>query len=220
MDELLDFALGLFVAFLASVPSGPVNLAVFRASLNGQRITAFLIAAGGALAEMVYCIAGIWGASYIPKGGPTAIWLQTLSVPILVALGISALRRQEKKVHEAVESEGPPVVRKRGFFVGAGLNFLNPVLVPFWALVVNLLINKEWMSGAFVPLVFFTLGVFCGTLGLLFLVAEIAHARRKAWSEASLMKVNKVIGFVFLAFALYQGYRVTWIWIENWQVVF
>lgn len=217
MDELLNFLLGLAVAFVASVPSGPVNLAVFRAALNGQRKASVLVAFGGAASEMFYCIIGVWGASYVPKDSMLSVALHTISVPILLALGISALRKQKKQVHDAVEGDQPPIIRKRSFLVGAGLNLLNPVLVPFWALVANHLIQHEWMSDRLWPLVTFVIGVFFGTLLLLYVVSEIAHAQRKTWSENSLLLVNRIIGFVFLAFAAYQGYKVVRIWMElNW----
>lgn len=209
---LLDVLLGILLAFVASVPSGPVNLAVFRASLNGQRTTAFLIGMGAATIEMAYCLLGVGGASLVVEERNLSLGLQVASVPILLLMGIVNLLKQEKQVAHAADESTPPPVRKRGFFVGAGLNILNPLLIPFWALVVHWLVANRWMTSAWLETVFFAGGVFIGTVGFLFTVAEIAHSRRKAWSTRSLVVVNRIIGVLFISFALYQAFNLVRLW--------
>jgi threonine/homoserine/homoserine lactone efflux protein len=212
---LLDLLLGIFIAFVAALPSGPVNLAVFRTSLNGQRITALLIAMGGATSEMLYCFMGVGGAALVVGQQNLSLALQIASVPVMLAMGIVNLVKQHGEVVKAVESHKPSPVRKRGFFIGLGLNLLNPLLIPFWALVVHWLVANRWMTDEWASTLFFALGVFVGTFGLLFMVAEIAHAKRKAWSAHSLEVVNRIVGAVFIGFACYQGYHLVRQWIDG-----
>lgn len=211
MGFVIHFVIGILVSFLASVPSGPVNLAVFRASLYNGRTAAAWIAIGGALIEMCYCMLGIWGAHLVPKEGGLTLIIQVLSVPVLLALGIFNLSKAGKHANPDLDTPAPS--SKHGFWLGAGLNILNPVLIPFWAFASHWLVSNNFMSDDAQPMILFALGVFIGTFMLLFVVATIAHLKRKTMNPKSLVLVNRVIGLLFIAMASYQGYKLAKIWL-------
>jgi threonine/homoserine/homoserine lactone efflux protein len=156
---------------------------------------------------------GIWGAHLVPKEGGITLMIQVLSVPVLIGLGAYNLSKAGK--HANPDLETPTPSGKHGFWLGAGLNILNPVLIPFWAFASHWLVLNNFISDDAQPMILFAVGVFLGTFLLLFVVATIAHVKRATMNPRSLALVSKIIGVLFIAMAGYQGYQLAVQWLAN-----
>lgn len=220
MSLMLHFLLGLVVSFIAALPMGPVNLSVIQSSLRHGPRAALWVGSGGALMEAIYCSIGVWGIRFVNDNQDILLGVLILSIPVLIWLGIANLRKKTAPAylpHDALdgeEVEEKPLQKARaatgitGFWVGFSLNFLNPLLVPFWFLSTTWFRSNGWIENDIRLLSSFVLGVLIGTLILFTLVAQFAARQRRIMTSGTLSTVYRVIGVLFLLLAVLQLYQL------------
>lgn len=208
MGYLAHFFVGLGVAFLASLPLGPVNLAVIQASLNHNRGVALSIALGSALVELFYCLVAVGGVELLFDDALALRIIQIISVPILVGIGVYNLfKKMPVETPDAVVVKKPRS-RRTSFILGMSLNFLNPLLLPFWITMTAWLRGHNLLVADTPHLVLFSTGVAVGTFLLLVLVAYLGARYKGLLSHNAQKVINRVIGALFLCSALIVSYLV------------
>lgn len=208
MGYLAHFMVGTGVAFLASLPLGPVNLAVIQASLNHNRGVALSIAFGSALVELFYCLVAVGGVELLFDDALALRIIQIISVPILVGIGLYNLFKKMPQLAPEEVVVKKPRSRRTSFFLGMSLNFLNPLLLPFWITMTAWLRGHNLLVPDTSHLVLFSAGVAVGTFLLLVLVAYLGSRFKGLLSHHAQKVINRVIGALFLCSALIVSYLV------------
>ncbi|MCZ2355453.1 MAG: LysE family transporter [Bacteroidia bacterium] len=198
MTEAFHFLLGLLISFIASIPVGPLNVAVVQATLLQGKRTGFEIALGGALIELLYCLFAIASLHFFAINQAFFHWLHLIAAILLAGLGFFHLR---KKI-----SEEDPKPRNGGMSLlfGISLGAINPMLVPFWLGVVAYLRSLEWLSDVFAIQLWFAAGIAVGALGLLVSVALIADRRKQGLSYKNKVLIQRILAWLFIALACIQ----------------
>jgi len=215
LSLFVHLLLGIVISFIASVPLGPVNLAVAQAALNHDRQTAMRIALGCAAVEFIYCLVAVSGVQLITIVGDKDIkwYIGVFSIPVLLGMGIyNVLKKVKLQEDEAVAQ----TQRRRthgAFWLGVSLNLVNPILIPFWITASTTLRSNDWLGEGWGEMISFTLGVCIGTFLLLLLVARLAERGKNFLRPQTLQRVNQGIGVLFILLGLLQLLNMTgWGW--------
>ena len=213
MELVLTFLVGLATSFVVSIPVGPVNMAVFQATLNKSRTYGFAIGFGAIAAEAIYCSIPLFGVSSLDQDHVFFDVLYLLFVPVLFFLGVYSLKNRKKgiNVDEEIPDKMKPVkkpTKARDTLFGHGVyGFLlcasNPMTFFFWVQATIFLNKNQWVDGSTTSLIAFFLGVPVGTWVLYACFAQLAHITRRRISPALREKLNIFIGIVFLVLSVY-----------------
>lgn len=210
MNILLHLLLGMVLSLIASIPVGPVNLAVVEVSLRAGKMAGYRIALGSAIIEFGYCMLAIWGINQLFDNQSFIFTLKIVSIPVLSLLGIWNLIKKIKVEEPSLDKS--TVKTKGTFLLGASLTLLNPMLLPFWLAVSIYLKNLEFFGYDLGLLTtslegtIFSLGVGLGSFLLLFIITNFSA--NKELSHENKVKVNRFLGVLFLVIASYQIYSV------------
>ncbi len=213
MPYFYHLLLGVVVSFIATIPVGPVNLAVMQAAINSGRIAGYKVAAGSAFSEWFYCLIALMGLSVLLTGDAIRFYMQICSVPILFILGILSLR-SEKEIQPAAKA----IKFKNHFLLGLVLNLLNPFLLPFWLGTSTYMRNQDLISGNTLELVFFSVGVYIGTFSTQVILANLSTYWKNIFDPKIRGFINKIIGVVFIVFAIFMLWQSIPLLIQ-WQYI-
>lgn len=210
---VLTFFIGVITSFVVSIPVGPVNMAVFQATLNRSRTYGFAIGLGAILAEAIYCSIPLFGVSSMNEDHVFFDILYLIFVPVLFFLGIYSLKNRKKgiEVANSIPENIKPVKKPKkardtvfghvvyGFILCAS----NPMTFFFWVQATIFINKNHWLDGSSNNLIAFFLGVPIGTWILYAAFAQLAHITRRRISPALREKLNIFIGVVFLVLSIY-----------------
>lgn len=131
-NALLIFGVSLAVSYVGAINPGPVNLAVFRAVLQRHRLAAIGISLGCALPEVPGGYLALRGVQLFAERPDLFSGLKLAIAPILVLIGILALRKKKATSASPADTE---TSLAQGLGKGILLAMLNPALIPFWMIV-------------------------------------------------------------------------------------
>lgn len=210
MSVIIHLLVGIVLAFIVAIPVGPVNLAVVQNSIKYGMISGIKIALGSAAVEFLYCFIALWGVKTFLADPQILFYLQVISIPVLILMGVFNLLRKketEEKDHENnKESKGD-------FILGASLTIVNPILLPFWMGVGAYLKSLHILGDDFHFLHdratnwAFIIGVASGSFLLLTLVSFIS-SKRKSIPIDTKMIIYKILGIVFIVLAVIQTFSL------------
>jgi threonine/homoserine/homoserine lactone efflux protein len=145
------------------LPLGPTGLLVVERALRGQSARAMAVAAGGVLAEALYCFGAVFGLRTILGRRPEVLdALREAGALVIFALGVYFLlfpvrwRTRRRYPHKGA--------RAGDVLLGLSTAGLNPALLFTWSLVVGLLASQG-LSFAGAAGLLFPPSVAAGTLG-------------------------------------------------------
>lgn len=202
--------LGLVISYVAAIPLGPVNLAVFQTALERGKKDAFKIAIGSTIAEILYCLLAMGAMNIVFPNAKdqdrTILVMQILAVPLLLFLGIANLvsKPKDRRVDQKAENQG-------FLLLGLTLNISNVGVFALWTGVVSFLKAKGWIVpdmlnqwDYFLTMIFIFnvgLGTFLTHITFIYLTEYKGFNltdRRKEY-------IGKIIGLFFIGLALYQA---------------
>jgi len=198
---ILTFIAGVLISFIASLPTGPVNLAIVHATLvNGKR-SGLMIAYGALLLELIYCTVAIFGVNFIFTQENLLRQLSLVSIPVLIGMGLFSMFKKDflKRNYQP----------KRGneFFTGITLTLTNPMLLFFWITVSAFLQSNEWMRDKFADQLMFILGVGTGIFLLFYFLILITSRQNKKITPRFKRNMNVVLGWVFIGLAVFLSVK-------------
>ena len=204
MQLLEHLILGIIVSFIASIPVGPINVAVVQRTLNKGLRYGIMTGFGGALIEWMYCLMAILGLHLFFEDSGLLTGLQIASIPVLLGLGIYTLRKKETE--QAIDSKALKEGYWGSWWSGFSLGMLNPMLIPFWLAISSYLKGAGFLEQTIESQVF-AIGVFAGTLLLFYTVAVLSAKRNISLTQEMRLKINKVIGWIFMGMG---GWQLVW----------
>ena len=193
---LMNFATGLFVSFLGTLPLGVLNITIMRVSLLQGLRQALQFAVACALVELVYSYLSVELAQSLIQYPAIKPFTGAVAAVTLLGMGVYYIRKQS-----------PPLTDQRPirpFYLGILLSVVNVVAFPFWILYTTLLQAKGYvgiMGNSLVLL--YVLGISLGTLaGLLPFVFGSRYLSR--WVMAHQHRLDRMIGVLFVVLSLCQ----------------
>jgi threonine/homoserine/homoserine lactone efflux protein len=88
------------------------------------------------------------------------------------------------------------------------LNLFNPMIFTLWLTVSAYLINRKIIADSHLAMSVFAFGVALGTFLLHYSVAEFTARRHTGISPAMRYKINQGIGWLFIGFGVYAGWKL------------
>lgn len=189
-------------------------MAVFQATLNKGRLAGYSIGFGAILAEAIYCGIPLFGVSSIRQDHPLLDILYVCFIPIMFFLGIYSIIHRRKGIE--LESQIPENIKpvkkpkdlpSKGYFSKFMYGFLlcasNPMTFVFWIQATIALQQQQLINNSPLILTAFFMGVPLGTFLLYYVFAQIAHVTRKRINPEIKVKINVVIGVIFIVLAVY-----------------
>jgi threonine/homoserine/homoserine lactone efflux protein len=210
MEFILHFLIGIVVAIIASLPLGPVNLAVVQAAIHKGQRAALSIASGAVLTEVLYTLLAVMGTRLLfqnPHIQDTVLfYFKAASIPLLFFLGSYDMLKTIPRTRYHLD--GTVHVKQRGvhngFFLGFLLNLLNPVLLAYWVAISSYLQARGYLADETGPLYLYVTGVGAGTFLVMFFLSWVAVRRKRTMSFRTKVYISRIIGLVFFLMAVYQ----------------
>lgn len=131
---LLGFAVGLVGSL---PPAGPGALLQIRRGLQRRFAAGLAVAAGGGLADAIYCLAAVLGLGFLLDRFPALVEVvRWLGLAVLFGLGAHFLSRPPRSLER--KEPGSPAAGEltREFLLGLTLTGTNPTLVVTWTTAV------------------------------------------------------------------------------------
>jgi threonine/homoserine/homoserine lactone efflux protein len=206
---VLPLLLGICTGFLSSIPPfGPGALLLMRRGLEGRASAGLAAAAGGALADAIYCGLAAVGFSYLLMTYPEiAASMRWVGVLILSALGIWFIVSKP----ELPRPNGEP--RNGGdwprhIVLGFSLGAFNPTLLITWTTAVAMVASLGGVLFTRSGRIAFPVGVALGDIAwaavALFLYRRLGHYL----PERVLRGLMRGIGLFLLALATFFAVQI------------
>ena len=193
---LMNFATGLLVSFLGTLPLGVLNITIMRVSLLQGLRSALQFALACALVELVYSYLSVELTQSLVAYPALKPLTEVVAAVTLLGMGVYYIRKQSTPMTDQRTI--------RPFYLGALLSVVNVVAFPFWILYTTLLQAKGYvgiMSDSFIGL--YVVGISLGTMaGLLPFIFGSRYLSR--WVMVHQHRLDRMIGVLFVVLSLCQ----------------
>ncbi len=158
----MNFAFGLIVSFLGTLPLGVLNLTLVRVALRQGLRAALYFTLACAGVEFVYSFLSVELTQTLIQFPALKPATEVMAAITLLGMGVYYFRKQSVATASQNQQVHP-------FWLGTGLSILNVVAFPFWILYTTLLLKGGYVGIGNLHLVLlYVLGISVGTIvGLL-----------------------------------------------------
>lgn len=200
--SLLAAISALSISLIGSLPLGNLNItAMYIAAKKGIRAAGYF-AFGVVLIEIMYLRISLVFVSWIIAHKNLFDILQWAVLLLLILLAINSFFAGEKKKENtsALEKTNP-------LLLGVFLSAVNPLQIPFWAGWAVYLITSKMLIAENLYYNVFSISAGIGTFLALF-VFIICGARLSGYIKANTVRINFLMGMLFLILAVYQVWHL------------
>lgn len=192
------FIKGFVIGFSIAAPVGPIGILCIQRTLSGGNVQGVVTGLGAATADALYGFIAAFGLTFISNFlVDQSIWFRIIGGLFLCYLGIRAFLRKPQEQTVSVANTSILSAYGTTFF----LTLTNPMTILFFAgIFAGLGIVSESMHYASAGLM--VLGVFAGSGAWWLLLSGATGIFRNKISESKLALVNKISGFIILAFGV------------------
>jgi threonine/homoserine/homoserine lactone efflux protein len=225
---ILALILGAVIGFLTNAPVGPINAAVMTHGLSERFSRGMAIGVGAALMDFIYCMAAMFGISFLSDEPVINMLFQAAGFVVLIIFGIKTLMikrdyteiqsvqskaeekalkveqriyKAEEKVHLKMKLQGP-------FFLGVLIYLANPSFLPYWLGVSGILQKYHLLVPTQTNNLLFALGVGVGSAGWFYLILHLLLSGKITLKPTVINGIYKFSGVALLGFGAYAGYRM------------
>lgn len=209
---LLAYFAGLIISFIASVPTGPVNLAIVHATLVNGKKSGLMIALGALIIEVLYCMLSVFGMHLIFSEEAFLKQLSLISIPVLIGMGLVSMFKKDFLKRNIQPRRG------NEFLTGITLTVTNPMLLFFWITISAFLQSNAWMENKLLDNTFFILGVATGIFLLFYVLILITSRQNKKVTPRFKRNMNVILGWVFIGLAAFMILKTAWIYFSTGQI--
>lgn len=198
----LALIVGFFTGFLGAIPPGPLNVTIFRKTLQGHRREAYSVALGGAVVDTFICALIGVGLGWVLEKVVTNRWVKAPLALFLVAYGLKLLIWDRRRDAEAearllagagsgeTPAPTPPTPPKGRLPVVVGLlqGAANPTLLVNWTIVISFLVGHRLVPPGPGTAAGFALGVGLGVFAWFATIIQILDRlkeRARGWVRRS-----------------------------------
>ena len=189
---------GALACFLGTVPIGPINLAVVKATVDHDRGRGMELAFAASIVEIGEAIVAICFGLVISGFLEMNPWLRlAVALAFFVLAGILLTRKPKTEAPQSTLSQGSYF--RRGLLIAA----LNPQAVPFWILALAVISQYFAFNYEGLLLAAFLAGVFLGKLAALSGFVALAGYLKTRLNSAG-KRVNQALALVLLLIGISQ----------------
>lgn len=201
LHELLLYAGGM--ALLWAVP-GPVWVALTARALSGGFASAWPLAVGVALGDMVWPLSAIFGLTWILSVyGDFLVVLRWVAAVVFILMGVMLVRKPA--VAPTTDGRMTKPGMWAGFAVGVAAVIGNPKAILFYMGVLPGFFNLATVNGYDIAAIL-AISAIVPMVGNLGLALFLDRARRLLSSPESIRKLNLVSGLLLIGVGLVIGY--------------
>ena len=192
------FLVGAAACFCGTIPFGPINLAVVKATVDHDRGRGAELALAASIVEIGEAIIAICFGLVISSFLQMNPWLRlAIALGFFALAGILLARKPRTELSQTPPSQGSYF--RRGLLIAA----LNPQAVPFWILALAVISQYFAFNYQGFLLAAFLAGVFLGKLAALSgFIALASYLKSRLQSAAKL--VNQALALVLVLIGLSQ----------------
>ncbi len=204
-EALLLFFLTAFISFLGSVQLGPVNITVIRTSLQKHYKSTVFIGFGGALPELIYSAIALKGSEFLTQFPLLINTMLLICIPVFILVGIYLIFHNSKiKYNNDVNLQAPKSIVK-SIGLGFGIGLLNPMLLPFWMVVLSTYHQYELMViPHYLTNISFVLGTAFGAFLLQYLLVVLLKKYNHKFENVLRKYANLVTAWMFILLGIFQ----------------
>lgn len=194
LDQLILYAGGMFLLFI--VP-GPVWVALTARALTGGFASAWPLAVGVALGDLIWPLCAVFGLAWILSvyGGFLAL-LQWVAAATFAVMGLLLIRKPAGPLSADSRMTRPGMMA--GFLTGVAAVIGNPKAILFYMGVLPGFFDLSQVNGLDIAAIL-AVSMLVPMLGNLALALSIDRARALLSSPASLRRINVISGGMLIA---------------------
>lgn len=199
------FLLSAFVmGFIAAIPIGATQLEIARRSINGYPSSAIMIVAGSVISDTLYGIIAFFGIAPFLSNSTVIAVFWVVNAVIMIVLGIWAIKGSKDDV--TANNHLNELLKKRNvaFITGFSLAVTNPLMIIWWLLGAQIVIQFGFVSNfRTADYIVFLLAGAAGIASYLSLLTLGTYKAKKLFSVAGIRKLSFVFGTILFALAGY-----------------
>jgi len=189
----LPLVLGFFIAFLAVIPPGLINMTAAKISLQEGKNEAISFAIGASVIIFFQTFIAVLFARFISNHQEIVSTLQEIGIFIFSLLSIYFfwIAKKPKKIKTDSRVKG----KSNRFFLGMLLSTLNLLPIPFYVFASMTLAASGYFNFDKIPVAEFVIGVMIGSFTV-FYIYIIAFKKIENKTEFLMRNINTIIGSV------------------------
>ena len=189
----LPLVLGFFIAFLAVIPPGLINMTAAKISLQQGKNEAISFALGASVIIFFQTFIAVLFARFISNHQEIVSTLQEIGIFVFSLLSIYffGIAKKPKKIKTDSRVKG----KSNRFFLGMLLSTLNLLPIPFYVFASMTLAASGYFSFDKIPVAEFVIGVMIGSFTV-FYIYIIAFKKIENKTEFLMRNINTIIGSV------------------------
>lgn len=216
--QLIAALTGFIAGILLCIPVGPVNITIVNEGARRGFKWAALIGIGATAMEVLYCTIAFTGfASFFQRGMIKSL-MEVFSVAFMLFLGVRYLfarpgpvleklehkmEKLEHRIEERIEEKLHP---HSAFMIGFVRTLANPAVLLGWIFLGALFMARGWVRPDLEGKLYCVLGVTVSVaLWFTGLSWAISRGHKKKFTEATLIKMERISGVSLIIFGLAQG---------------
>ena len=192
------FIKGFIIGFSIAAPVGPIGILCIQRTLSGGNVQGLVTGLGAATADALYGFIAAFGLTFISNFlVDQSIWFRLIGGLFLCYLGVRAFLKKPQEQTVSVANSTNLSAYGTTFF----LTLTNPMTILFFAgIFAGLGVVSQSIHYASAGLM--VIGVFTGSAAWWLLLSGATGIFRNKINESKLALVNKISGFVILAFGM------------------
>ena len=189
----LPLVLGFFIAFLAVIPPGLINMSAAKISLQEGKNEAISFALGASVIIFFQTFIAVLFARFISNHQEIVSTLQEIGIFIFSLLSVYFfwIAKKPKKIKTDSRVKG----KSNRFFLGMLLSTLNLLPIPFYVFASMTLAASGYFSFDKIPVAEFVIGVMIGSFTV-FYIYIVAFKKIENKTEFLMRNINTIIGSV------------------------
>ena len=189
----LPLVLGFFIAFLAVIPPGLINMTAAKISLQEGKNEAISFAIGASVIIFFQTFIAVLFARFINKHQEIVSTLQEIGIFIFSLLSIYFfwIAKKPKKIKTDSRVKG----KSNRFFLGMLLSTLNLLPIPFYVFASMTLAASGYFNFDKITVAEFVIGVMIGSFTV-FYIYIVAFKKIENKTEFLMRNINIIIGSV------------------------
>ena len=189
----LPLVLGFFIAFLAVIPPGLINMTAAKISLQEGKNEAISFALGASVIIFFQTFIAVLFARFISNHQEIVSTLQEIGIFVffLLIFYFFWIAKKPKKIKTDSRVKG----KSNRFFLGMLLSTLNLLPIPFYVFASMTLAASGYFSFDKIPVAEFVIGVMIGSFTV-FYIYIVAFKKIENKTEFLMRNINTIIGSV------------------------
>lgn len=189
----LPLVLGFFIAFLAVIPPGLINMTAAKISLQEGKNEAISFALGASVIIFFQTFIAVLFARFISNHQEIVSTLQEIGIFIFTLLSIYFfwIAKKPKKIKTDSRVKG----KSNRFFLGMLLSTLNLLPIPFYVFASMTLAASGYFNFDKITVAEFVIGVMIGSFTV-FYIYIVAFKKIENKTEFLMRNINTIIGSV------------------------